>query len=594
MSPFLIIKARNVNQKGGMRDSGASCLPLDDRSRKIPAVDILRLGYYEMNVSLIFERTPRKQNMPPEYEIVITAILAIVFGAALSWILLRRRIPAAVERGRSELMPELAAAKEWLRDREVTLTATHERLSEMEQRCAELEGERNQLDKQRAVAEQKTENIPLLQAELDVQRCKSEELQEELKGMSAALARETEKAARVQDMSAMLKEKEQDMDELRRKLTDQKATIAELNTRMEEERSQSEEKLALLNDARAELTNHFRMLAQDIFEEKGKKFTEQNQSGLDALLTPFRNQLTDFKKRVDDVYVSEAKDRASLRQELANLRLLNMKINQEAMNLTRALKGDRKAQGNWGELVLERVLEQSGLRKGIEYETQGGFRDRDNKLLKPDVIIHLPEGKDVVVDSKVSLNDYERYSSVEDEGEQAEALVAHIQAVRNHIEGLGGKDYSGLKGLRSLDFVLMFMPIEAAFMAAFQNDENLFSVAFAHKIVVVTPTTLLATLRTIENIWRYERQNQNAQAIAERAGAVYDKLRGFVEDMERLGKQLSTARSTYYDAMGKLTTGQGNLISQASRFVELGIKVKKALPKSVTEIAETGKAPEMS
>lgn len=295
--------------------------------------------------------------------------------------------------------------------------------------------------------------------------------------------------------------------------------------------------------------------------------------------------MVDFKQRIESVYDSETKDRISLREEIVSLRRDTEKMNQAALNLTKALKGDKKIQGNWGEMILQKVLEQSGLRKGIEYETQGAFRDRDNNLFKPDVIVHLPENKDVVVDSKVSLLAYEKYCSTEDDEQRVVALKAHTKAVREHIKGLSDKDYSGLKGLRSLDFVLLFMPIESAFIAAFQADEKLFSNAFEHKIVVVTPTTLLATLKTIENIWRYERQNQNAKMIADKAGTLYDKIRGFAEDLEKLGTQLSTANKTYDGVMNKLSTGSGNLIRQASGFVELGVKVKKTLPKSLTEQA---------
>jgi DNA recombination protein RmuC len=249
------------------------------------------------------------------------------------------------------------------------------------------------------------------------------------------------------------------------------------------------------------------------------------------------------------------------------------------------LKGDKKTQGNWGEMILEKVLERSGLRKGIEYETQGAFRDDDNRLFKPDVIIHLPDNKDVIIDSKVSLLAYERYCSVDDDQERIIAIRQHTGAVREHIKTLSDKDYSGLHGIKSLDFVLLFMPIEAAFVAAFQADERLFTDAFEHKIIVVTPTTLLATLRTIENIWRYERQNENARAIAEKAGIVYDKIRGFVEELDKLGKQLSTVHTTYDGVMNKLTQGQGNLIRQASSFVDLGVKVKKSFPKNISDQA---------
>ena len=355
---------------------------------------------------------------------------------------------------------------------------------------------------------------------------------------------------------------------------------------MEEERKNTEEKLALLNESKKELTSQFKSLAQEIFEENSKKFTEQNHSKLGTLLTPFREQLKDFKQKVEDIYVNEGKDRASLKKEIESMCNLHQKFNKEAINLTRALKGDRKAQGAWGELILETVLEQSGLRKGVEYEAQGSFRDGENKLLKPDVVVHLPEGKDILVDSKVSLSAYEKYCSTENDIERQGFLKAHIKAVRNHIAALSEKDYTDLKGLRSLDFVLLFIPIEPAFTAAFQNDEKLYSEAFEKRIIIVTPTTLLVTLRTIKSIWQFEQQNQNARRIAEQAGAVYNKLRGFVEVMEKLGKQVSMVSGTYDDAMAKLTHGQGNLIYQANRFVELGVKVKKELPRSVTEISE--------
>lgn len=357
---------------------------------------------------------------------------------------------------------------------------------------------------------------------------------------------------------------------------------AELQARMEEEAKHNAEKIKLLQNAESQLKTQFENLATRIFEERGKLLTEHSKTSLDHILTPLREQLGEFKQRVETVYEIENKDRISLREEIISLRRDTAKMNQEALNLTRALKGEKKTQGNWGEMILEKVLEQSGLRKGIEYETQGAFRDLENRLYKPDVIIRLPEGKDVVIDSKVSLLAYERYCSSEDDQERALALKQHTQAVREHIKGLSGKDYGSLKGLRSLDFILLFMPIEAAFMVAFQADERLFNDAFEHKIVVVTPTTLLATLRTIENIWRYERQNENARAIADKAGIVYDKIRGFVEELDKLGKQLSTVNNTYDSVMNKLSQGQGNLIRQANSFVELGVKVKKTLPKNFT------------
>ena len=384
---------------------------------------------------------------------------------------------------------------------------------------------------------------------------------------------------------AQFKNNEAEFKQLQLRYQESNTKNVELQARMAEQLKSAEEKLSLLKDAEIRLINQFEQLAGKIFDERNRQFTEHNKTSLDHIVKPLREQLGEFKQRIETVYDNENKDRISLREEIVSLRRDTAQMNQEALNLTRALKGDKKTQGNWGEMILETVLEKSGLRKGIEYETQGAFRDESNKLFKPDVIVRLPEDKDIIIDSKVSLVAYERYCSTDDDEERVAALKQHTEAVRTHIKSLSDKDYSGLKGLRSLDFVLLFMPIEAAFIAAFQADERLFSDAFEHKIIVVTPTTLLATLRTIENIWRYERQNENARAIADKAGIVYDKIRGFVEELDKLGKQLGTAHTTYDGVMNKLTRGHGNLIRQASSFVDLGVKVKKALPKSIAEQA---------
>lgn len=356
----------------------------------------------------------------------------------------------------------------------------------------------------------------------------------------------------------------------------------------EQQQLNGEEKIDLLMSNKEALSNQFKNLANEIFEEKDKKFSQQNKQKLDALLNPFSQQLREFRTKVDTIYHDEGKQRASLLTQVQQLKELNVRLNQEAINLTKALRGDNKVQGAWGEMVLERVLEQSGLRKGHEYETQEAYRNEKNSLFKPDVIVHLPHNKEIVVDSKVSLNAYERFCKADSkEGEQT-AIKEHISAIKNHIKQLGEKDYSSLKGIHSLDFVLLFIPIEAAFIAAYTHDEQLLSQAFDEKIIIVTPTTLLATLKTIENLWRYEKQNQNAQDIAARAGVLYDKFRGFVEDMEKLGKQLDTTQSTYHDAINKLSQGKGNLINQAQQLKALGIKVKKEIPKTILEQSDLG------
>ncbi|MFH0783515.1 MAG: DNA recombination protein RmuC [Pseudomonadota bacterium] len=368
--------------------------------------------------------------------------------------------------------------------------------------------------------------------------------------------------------------------------TNQEIRAAKLITLLKNERKHALEKLSLLQDAREELSLRFASLAQQIFDEKSARFSDLNKDRLDSILLPFNRQLVALKQEINEIYRTDSRERLSLKNEILQLRDLNQQINREAMNLTRALKSDTKVQGNWGELVLGRVLEKSGLRLGQEYHTQGGFRDDGNRLLKPDVIIHLPEGRDIIVDSKVSLVSWERYVNCDDEGERANHLAELVKAVRDHIATLSGKNYPGLAGIRSLDFVLMFMPIESAFSAIFQLDDAIFTEALAGNIVIVTPTTLLATLRTIENIWQYEQQSKNSLEIARRAGLMYDKFRSFAEEMEKIGKQLATCHATYDAAFLKLTRGRGNLVAHAEQLRELGVQIKKELPKSITDIAE--------
>ncbi len=353
---------------------------------------------------------------------------------------------------------------------------------------------------------------------------------------------------------------------------------AELDAQLQAQRRHHDEKLAELHQARQQLKAEFEALASRILEEKGRQFSEQSRDTLDRILAPVRQQLQDFRQRIDAIHSEEQKQHGSLLQELKRLQEANQRLDEEARRLALALKGDSKTQGTWGEIVLETVLERSGLRRGQEYEVQGSFRDADGKRLRPDVIVHLPEGKDVVIDSKVSLSAWQDYVNADDDLSRGAALKRHLASIRRHIDGLSAKNYEDLPGLNSLDFVLMFMPIEAAFSAAFQADPQLFAHAFDKRIIVVTPTTLLATLRTIENLWRFQRQQENVRHIVDRAGKLYDKLRGFLEDFDRIGRQLDTVRASYDDARRKLVDGRGNLIRQAEAFVELGVKVKKPLP----------------
>ena len=434
-----------------------------------------------------------------------------------------------------------------------------------------------------AVAEQREKNARI-ERDIEQWRQRAAGLENRVAALESDLEGRKQRIRQLEGERQSLQAKAED---LGRELGEARVSLREQEVTLDKERRSTAEKLELLERNRDALKQEFENLANKIFEQKSERFSQQTRTSLDTLLNPFRDQLQDFRKRVEDVYTSETRDRQALRSEIKSLQDLNRQITEEASNLTRALKGDKKIQGNWGELILERVLEKSGLRKGVEYDTQGSYRDGDNQLYRPDVVVHLPDSRNLIVDSKVSLLAYQRWVTEEEDSEaRDDALKQHVDAVRTHIRTLSEKDYSQLHGLHSPDFVLLFMPIEPAFVAAFQQDENLFAEAFERKIIVVTPTTLLATLRTIENIWRYERQSQNARLIAERAGAVYDKLRVFVEAMERLGGQLHTAQGTYDSAMNNLTRGRGNLISQANRFVELGVRVKKELPKAIMDQAE--------
>jgi DNA recombination protein RmuC len=392
---------------------------------------------------------------------------------------------------------------------------------------------------------------------------------------------------RLRRVKKQLVEAEQQLADRAAEARYQELRAAKLLTLLKNDRRHATAKLRLLEEAREELRLQFSHLAQQIFEEKSRGFSELNREKLDAILSPFNRQLLALQQEIQEVYRHDSRERLSLKNEILQLRELNRQVNQEAINLTRALQGDKRVQGNWGEMVLEKVLERSGLRRDHEYHCQGGFRDADNRLQKPDVIIHLPEGKDIIIDSKVSLVSWQHYVNSSDEGQRAKHLADHIKAVREHILALGHKDYPRLLGVHSFDFVLLFMPIEAAFHAAFETDDKLLDQALASNIVVVTPTTLLATLRSIENIWQFERQSRNSLEIARRAGLMFDKFRLFIEDLDKLGRQLALCQSSYESAMGRLTRGRGNLVAQAEQLRDLGIQVKKELPRTITDCAET-------
>ncbi|MEM0555499.1 MULTISPECIES: DNA recombination protein RmuC [Aeromonas] len=397
---------------------------------------------------------------------------------------------------------------------------------------------------------------------------------------------------RYQALQGRFDELQDERQQGQQKLDQQQTLLIKLTARLKDaeatlrsERLAAAEKLQLQQEAEQRLSQQFENLANRIFEQNSGNFRELNQNSLDLLLTPLKEQLEGFRRQVGETHAQETAQRHSLKFELERLAELNARMTEEAAALTRALKGDSKQQGNWGEVVLARILSECGLREGHEYHTQVNIEVEKGKRYQPDVIVHLPQEKDIIIDAKVSLTAYERWYNAEDELEKAVALKEHVASVRNHIRELGRKDYQQLPGVRTLDYVLMFVAVEPAFLTAMEADPSLVRYGLDNNILLVSPTNLMVALRTIENLWRYERQNQNARQIAERAGRLYEKLRLFVEEMQQMGGSLHKAQESYDKAMGRLVNGRGNLIAQVERFRELGVEVTKSLPEPLVERA---------
>lgn len=370
------------------------------------------------------------------------------------------------------------------------------------------------------------------------------------------------------------------------------AQVVELTTRLESERRQSGEKLELLLQAKEALSNQFKSLASDILEEKSKRFAEQNQTALGQMLDPVKLKLQEFQGKVEQFYDTEGKERSALAQQVTQLMGLNKALSDDARNLTIALKGSSKTQGSWGELILERVLEASGLRKGSEYDVQESFTREDGSRGQPDVIIRLPEQRHLIVDAKVSLLAYEEFTTADDDLLRTGARKRHLDSVRTHIKGLSERNYQALYGLKSLDFVLMFVPIEPAFMLAVAEDNQMYMDAWNKNVLLVSPSTLLFVVRTVAHLWRQEAQNRNAQEIASRGAELYDRLAAFVSDLETVGRNLDLAKVAYDKALAKLTRNRGNVLRQAEMLKELGVKPSKALPQGLLGIeAEAGEDP---
>jgi len=478
------------------------------------------------------------------------------------------------------------AAQNWALEKEQLIANNQSQQNKLQLMAEEF----NQAKTAQALAEASQQNSQSQLQEKQSQLIKvqqSQELQQnQLRQLEGDLKHSQAKLDERQGDKPKLESQEKHITQLNSQLSERESQLKQEQLGRKKDQENLEEKLELLNENKVQLKQEFENLSNKIFEEKHKKFSQTSKEGLSSLLNPFKEQLEGLRKKVDDAYVSESKDRAALKAQIGELHNLNKQITEEAASLARALRGEKKTQGNWGELVLETVLEKSGLREGEEFVREKSITNEEGDRLRPDVIINLPEDKHIVVDAKVSLNAYTDYVNAENDADRVKYLKSHIDAVRIHIKSLAEKSYAKLPGINSPDFVFLFMPVEPAFMVAFQHDDKLFNDAFEQRIVVVTPTTLLASLRTVSSLWSIERQNKSAKQLADQAAKIHDKLVGFVESMEKVGTQLNTVQGTYDKAWSQLKEGRGNLISQAHKFKDLGVRVKKDMPKQVMETAE--------
>ena len=437
----------------------------------------------------------------------------------------------------------------------------------------------------RATLEERVLRISSLEADLTAAQRSIEQFRSQLGDArtetAAALAAREAAQAESRRRSEEVNELKQQLDRLRVSHEAVASRLAETAAKLEA----ANELIAGTQALREQMSQQFQNLANEILEDKSRRFAEQNQSNLTTLLGPLRERITEFQKKVEDTYSNESRERASLQTEIQRLAELNRQITEEATNLTNALKGNNKTQGNWGEFVLESVLESSGLRDGHEFVRQENHSDGDGGRLQPDIIINLPEGRHMVIDSKVSLVAYERFSRLEPGQERDAELRQHINSIRANVKRLAEKNYQSLYSLKSLDFVLMFIPIEPAFLDAVNGDQGLYMEAWNKNVILVSPSTLLATLSTIASIWRREHQNQNAQEIARHCASLYDKFVGFVDDLEDIGRRLAAAQKSYENAAGKLSTGRGNLLRQVERVRKLGVKPNKQLAGPLAEAA---------
>ena len=533
---------------------------------------------------------------------VVLLLAAVAVGAGLAFIIVRNgskaAIDGAVATNGAELQARLASVTAEL---EQVRVASSDRASVIATERALVGQLRNELTQRDVLIAESRETVSRLQVDANRLAGTEGELKQERQRVTDALQQAGALREEIGKLQANLSKEGTALVEAAGSLRAERAPrdalaaerarlvtqVATLEQQLESERSTASEKLQLLDGAKATLADQFKLVATEIMDNNAKRFVEQSQTNLGGILDPLRDRIVEFQKKVEEVYVDEGKDRAALKDQVQRLVDLNSQLSEDAKNLPSALRGSNKSQGNWGELILQRILEDAGLREGTEFILQDAQTNDDGKRQQPDVVIQLPELRKIVVDAKVSLLAFERAMSATDEEVQRLATREHIASVRAHIKGLAARKYDQLYGV-TLDFVVMFIPIEPAFMLAVTNDEKLCSDAWDKNVLLVSPSTLLFVLRTVAYLWRQEAQTKNAKEIASRGASLYDKLASFVSDLEAVGSKLDAAQQSFTDAHKKLASGRGSVIRQAEMLRALGIKPTKSLPKGLVDGTDEG------
>jgi DNA recombination protein RmuC len=561
-----------------------------------------------------------QQELSGMIPLAIALVLGVIGGATLASLLLKPRIRTAVAEATSDSQLEIARLTERVSSVSGETARQQGQIRELEAKLTECGVQLDSSKAQCAQLAERASRIPSLEGQVSSLQVRLEEESMRASTLAEQAARVTELQQSQRDASAEIQELNKQIADLREKWGSSESTmeaqrktieqftgekseliakrdlllqeqgelstkLTELNVVLAAEREQATEKLALLEKAKEQLSDTFKSLANDIFQENSTRFAEQNKTNIGQMLEPLGNKLKDFQNKVEEVYVQEGKDRSALGEQVRQLMSLSQTVSNDAKSLADALKGSSKTQGNWGELVLERILEASGLRKGHEYELRETYQHGNGHRGQPDVVVNLPEARNLVIDAKVSLNDYDEWVKDESDAGRQDKADRHLASVRRHIKELSEKDYQGLHGLNSLDFVIMFVPIEPAFALAIAEDSGLWEEAWKKNVLLVSPSTLLFVLRTVAYLWRQEDQARNVQEIASRGAELYDKLVGFVADLENIGERLKQAQESYDGAFNKLSKGKGNVIRRAEKLKELGVTPSKHLPSRIIEAA---------